>query len=118
MARGCNRTAGDGTKEGGGGGERRPRLATARVSHHAWWCASCSSNVACCADPRGLAGNAGIDVFVELIGGADGFAKAAVETALQAGKSVVTANKALLARHGTELANLAEKSRAALNFEA
>ena len=45
-----------------------------------------------------------IDVFVELIGGADGPAKAAVEAALAAGKPVVTANKALIAVHGAELA--------------
>jgi homoserine dehydrogenase len=65
-----------------------------------------------------LAVDPSIDVFVELIGGEDGVAKAAVEAALKAGKHVVTANKALLARHGTELAQLAEQSRVALNFEA
>ena len=59
-----------------------------------------------------------IDVFVELIGGDDGAAKAAVEAALSAGKHVVTANKALLAKHGVELARLAEKKGVALNFEA
>jgi homoserine dehydrogenase len=59
-----------------------------------------------------------IDVFVELIGGEDGIARKAVEAALNAGKPVVTANKALLARHGSELARLAEKSGVALNFEA
>ena len=42
----------------------------------------------------------------------------AVEAALAAGKHVVTANKALLAKHGTELARLAEKKGVALNFEA
>jgi homoserine dehydrogenase len=55
---------------------------------------------------------------VELIGGDDGPAKAAVEAALAAGKPVVTANKALLARHGADLARLAEKHGVALNFEA
>ena len=45
-------------------------------------------------------------------------AKAAVTAALAAGKSVVTANKALLARHGVTLAALAEKNGVALNFEA
>src|SRR4029077_15918674 len=44
--------------------------------------------------------------------------KSAVEAALTAGKSVVTANKALLARHGMQLAELAEKSGAPLNFDA
>jgi homoserine dehydrogenase len=70
------------------------------------------------ADPVQLAAHASVDVFVELIGGDDGVAKAAVEAALKAGKQVVTANKALLARHGTELAELAEENGVALNFEA
>jgi homoserine dehydrogenase len=70
------------------------------------------------ADPVVLAGDSGIDVLVELMGGEGDPAKAAVAAALEAGKSVVTANKALLARHGTELAALAEKRRVALNFEA
>jgi homoserine dehydrogenase len=69
-------------------------------------------------DPVALANDPGIDVFVELIGGQGNPAKAAIETALKAGKSVVTANKALLARHGVALAALAEKNRAAINFEA
>jgi homoserine dehydrogenase len=68
--------------------------------------------------PVALAREPGIDVFVELMGGADGPAKAAVEAALASGKSVVTANKALLAKHGVKLAALAEKHNVALNFEA
>ena len=64
-----------------------------------------------------LAADPSIDVFVELIGG-DGIARTAVEAALEAGKHVVTANKALLAAHGYELAKLAEKNGVALNFEA
>src|SRR5262249_3825445 len=59
-------------------------------------------------DARELARSPGIDVFVELIGGSDGVPKEAVEAALGAGKHVVTANKALLARHGLALARLAE----------
>src|SRR6267154_790851 len=69
-------------------------------------------------DPVALAADPGIDVFVELMGGDGDPAKRAVETALAAGKSVVTANKALLARHGLALSALAEKHRVALNFEA
>ncbi|MBO0766290.1 MAG: homoserine dehydrogenase [Hyphomicrobiaceae bacterium] len=69
-------------------------------------------------DPVALAASPSIDVFVELIGGGDGTAKAAVEAALAAGKAVVTANKALLARHGAELARLAERYGTTLNFEA
>src|SRR3954467_6047257 len=69
-------------------------------------------------DPIALARDPGIDVFVELIGGAGDPAKRAVETALASGKSVVTANKALLAKHGVQLAALAERHHVALNFEA
>jgi homoserine dehydrogenase len=69
-------------------------------------------------DPVALAGDPGIDCFVELIGGEDGVAKRAVEVALTSRKHVVTANKALLAHHGFELAQLAEKHNVALNFEA
>ena len=69
-------------------------------------------------DPVALAASNDIDVFVELIGGEDGPAKAAVEAALAAGKHVVTANKALLAHHGTALAKMAEDAGVALNFEA
>jgi homoserine dehydrogenase len=70
------------------------------------------------ADPVALAADREIDVLVELIGGEGDPAKAAVTAALAAGKSVVTANKALLARHGVTLAALAEKNGVALNFEA
>jgi homoserine dehydrogenase len=70
------------------------------------------------ADPVDLAADAEIDVFVELIGGEGDPADAAVSAALAARKSVVTANKALLARHGARLAGIAEKNQVALNFEA
>jgi len=69
-------------------------------------------------NPVALAEDTDVDCLVELIGGAEGVAREAVETALRLGKSVVTANKALIAKHGTHLAELAEKSGAALNFEA
>ncbi|MFD1198498.1 homoserine dehydrogenase [Brucella gallinifaecis] len=65
-----------------------------------------------------LAKSANIDVFVELIGGDEGPAKAAVEAALSAGHHVVTANKALLAKHGVALAKIAEEKGVLLNFEA
>ncbi|WP_374546500.1 homoserine dehydrogenase [Rhodoblastus sp.] len=70
------------------------------------------------ADPVALARSESIDLFVELIGGDEGGARASVEAALAAGKSVVTANKALLAKHGLHLAGLAESHHAALAFEA
>jgi homoserine dehydrogenase len=58
------------------------------------------------------------DVIVELIGGDDGVAHKVVESALRTGKHVVTGNKALLAKHGTRLAQLAEDKGRALKFEA
>ena len=69
-------------------------------------------------DPVKLAKSAGIDVFVELIGGEEGAARASVKAALEAGRHVVTANKALLAKHGVALAEIAEKKGVLLNYEA
>ncbi|MGH6763231.1 MAG: homoserine dehydrogenase [Phyllobacterium sp.] len=69
-------------------------------------------------DPVELAKTADIDVFVELIGGDEGPARASVEAALAAGRHVVTANKALLAKHGVNLARIAEARGVLLNFEA
>ena len=69
-------------------------------------------------DPVALASSPELDLFVELVGGSDGPAKAAVEAALKLGKPVVTANKALIAEHGCELAALAEARGAPLLFEA
>ena len=69
-------------------------------------------------DPVELAKSPQTEIFVELIGGSDGPAKAAVEAALKLGKPVVTANKALIAEHGLELAALAEANNAPLLFEA
>ncbi|MDP3174756.1 MAG: homoserine dehydrogenase [Phenylobacterium sp.] len=76
------------------------------------------SNLAWFDDPVALALSPDVDLFVELIGGSDGPAKAAVEAALNAGKPVVTANKALIAEHGAELAALAEAKGVPLLFEA
>lgn len=69
-------------------------------------------------DPVELAKADGIDVVVELIGGSEGSARACVKAGLEAGRHVVTANKALLARHGLALAELAEKKGVLLNYEA
>lgn len=85
----------------------RSRERDVDISVYQWW-----------DDPVAMARAAGSDVFVELIGGEDGVAKAAVEAALAAGKHVVTANKALIARHGLALARLAEEHRVALRYEA
>src|SRR6201988_2482845 len=69
-------------------------------------------------NPLELANDPGIDCFVELMGGAGDPAFSAVEAALKAGKSVVTANKALIAKHGVRLAKAAEAHGGALNYEA
>lgn len=69
-------------------------------------------------DPVELAKSNKIDVFVELIGGAEGAAADAVKAALENGKNVVTANKALISKSGVELAKLAETKNVSLNFEA
>ncbi|MGF9757315.1 homoserine dehydrogenase [Microvirga sp. 0TCS3.31] len=69
-------------------------------------------------NPVELAGAIDVDCVVELLGGADGAALETVRTALSHGKHVVTANKALLAKHGLELARLAEEKGVSLAFEA
>ena len=69
-------------------------------------------------DPVALSARADVDALVEVIGGSDGPAKAACARALAAGRHVVTANKALLAHHGEALASEAERTGAALRFEA
>ncbi len=69
-------------------------------------------------DARSLAEDPEVDVVVELIGGADGVALELSRRALAAGKPVVTANKAMLAHHGAELARLAERAGVMLAFEA
>ena len=69
-------------------------------------------------DPVALATRDDVDVFVELMGGEDGPAKAATEAALNAGKDVVTANKAMLAINGQALAELAEVQGRVIRYEA
>ena len=84
----------------------RARKRTVDISSYDW-----------AADPVALA-KSECDVFVELIGGDEGPAREAVETALDAGRHVVTANKALLAKHGVQLAERAERNGVALLYEA
>ena len=69
-------------------------------------------------NPVDLARSNEIDVFIELIGGDEGPARDSVRAALEAGRHVVTANKALLAKHGVALAEIAEKKGVLLNYEA
>jgi homoserine dehydrogenase len=61
---------------------------------------------------------ADVDVVVELVGGSDGPALACARTTIEAGKALVTANKAMIAHHGLELAAKAEAAKVALKFEA
>ena len=77
------------------------------LSHYAWE-----------SDPVALAKRDDIDIYVELMGGADGPALDSVRAALESGKDVVTANKAMLAMHGYELAKLAEEKGRIIRFEA
>ncbi|MEI6557929.1 MAG: homoserine dehydrogenase [Rhodospirillaceae bacterium] len=69
-------------------------------------------------DAVAMAREAEVDVVVELIGGAHGIALTVAKTALNAGRHVVTANKAMLAYHGAELVELAEGRGLTLGFEA
>lgn len=69
-------------------------------------------------DPTALAADPEIDVVVEAIGGSDGVARTVCEGAIASGKSVVTANKALLALHGEGLARAAEAKGVSLAYEA
>ncbi len=69
-------------------------------------------------DPVALARRADIDVFIEVMGGHDGPAKASSEAAIAAGHDLVSANKALLAHHGQALAEAAEANGCVIRFEA
>ncbi len=59
----------------------------------------------------------GLDIFVEVAGGEGGISQY-VRRVLEMGKHVVTANKSLLAKHGSELFALARQNKAAIGFEA
>ncbi|MCU9847796.1 homoserine dehydrogenase [Defluviimonas sp. WL0024] len=69
-------------------------------------------------DPVALARREDVDVFVELMGGSNGPALAATKAAIETGKDVVTANKAMLAIHGQKLALAAEEHGRVIRFEA
>ena len=69
-------------------------------------------------DARALASRSDVDVVVEMIGGSEGLALDLVKAALENGKHVVTANKALLAHHGFALAAIAEEKGVSLCYEA
>ncbi len=76
------------------------------------------SQAAWCDDMTAMAARDDVDVVVELVGGSDGPALALARSALAAGKSLVTANKAMIAHHGQELAERAEAAGVPLRFEA
>lgn len=65
-----------------------------------------------------LGERADVDVVVELIGGADGPALSCARATIEAGKALVTANKAMIAHHGLELAAKAEGTKVPFKFEA
>ncbi|WP_443023769.1 homoserine dehydrogenase [Sneathiella sp.] len=69
-------------------------------------------------DARDLATDPDVDIVLELIGGSDGIARELCEASLKSGKPVVTANKALLAEYGNELARIAEERGTPLAYEA
>lgn len=69
-------------------------------------------------DTAELAALDGVDVVVELIGGADGPALTLARRSIASGRSFVTANKAMIAHHGVDLAAAAEAAAVALKFEA
>ena len=69
-------------------------------------------------DAVAMAADPDIDVVIELIGGAEGVAKAVIESAIEARHHVITANKALLAHHGAALARAAEAAGSTLAYEA
>lgn len=69
-------------------------------------------------DPVALAGHDGVDAVVELIGGSDGPALALARKSIHARRAFVTANKAMIAHHGLELARAAEAAATALKYEA
>ncbi|WP_374944459.1 homoserine dehydrogenase [Sphingomonas sp.] len=69
-------------------------------------------------DTTTLAAHDKVDVVVELVGGSDGPALALARATLAKGRGLVTANKAMLAHHGMELARAAEGAGVALKFEA
>ena len=76
------------------------------------------SNYAWADDLFSLAQNNDIDCLVECIGGDEGVVKETVQSTLENGKDVVTANKALLAKHGVSFSKIAEKNNCALLYEA
>ena len=69
-------------------------------------------------NPLDVVKNSKVDIIIELIGSSDGISKKVVESALKNKKHVITANKALVSKHGDYLATIAERNGVNLEFEA
>jgi len=69
-------------------------------------------------NPLDITKNSKVDIVIELIGSSDGISKKVVESALKNKKHVISANKALISKHGDYLASIAERNRVNLEFEA
>ena len=69
-------------------------------------------------NPLHIAKNPRVNILIELIGKSDGISKRVVESALINKKHVITANKALISKHGDYLTSIAEKNKVNLEFEA
>jgi len=69
-------------------------------------------------NPLHITKNSKVDIVIELIGSSDGISKKVVESALKNKKHVITANKALISKHGDILTAIAERNRVNLEFEA
>ena len=69
-------------------------------------------------NPLHITKNSKVDIVIELIGSSDGISKKVVESALKNKKHVITANKALISKHGDYLASIAERNGVNLEFEA
>ena len=69
-------------------------------------------------NPLDITKNSKVNIIIELIGKSDGISKKVVENALKNKKHVITANKALISKHGDYLTSIAEKNKVNLEFEA
>jgi Homoserine dehydrogenase len=69
-------------------------------------------------NPLKIVENPNVNIVIELIGKSDGISKRIIETALKNKKHVITANKALISKHGDSLTTIAEKNKVNLEFEA
>ena len=76
------------------------------------------SNIDFYDNPLEMASNPNLDLVIELIGGDEGVAKDLCFASLENKKGLITANKALIAKYGKDLATLAEKNNLFFSFEA